>query len=270
MHEGNERDTGTEKLRLFVEGGVARLVFDNQARHNALSFGMLTALPGALGAVEADPDVRVLVVHGAGQKAFVSGADISEFGERRTSPEARAEYDAAAAAASVAWASVGKPVIAAVRGFCMGAGVLAALQADIRIAGDDAVFAVPAARLGLGYGFGGVEALMAVVGPAWTAEILFSARRVSAAEALGCGLVNRVVPAGAVLDEALALAGFIRDNAPLTVAACKAALREARKAPGARDLDRVRAMVEACFRSQDYLEGQAAFAEKRAPRFTGR
>jgi enoyl-CoA hydratase/carnithine racemase len=207
---------------------------------------------------------------GAGDKAFTAGADISEFGEQRTSPAARASYDQAWAAVNDAWASLDKPVIAMIRGFCMGGGLLTALQADIRIASDDSQFGIPAARLGLGYGVSGVTALMNLIGPAHTAEVLFSARRFPAAQALQMGLVNRVVPAASLREAVLSLADSIAGNAPLTVAAAKAAIREIARPDGRRDLARVQAMVEACFQSADYLEGQRAFAEKRPPAFTGR
>ena len=156
-----------------------------------------------------------------------------------------------------------------IHGYCLGGGLLTALKADIRIADDAAEFAVPAARLGLGFSYDHVAELAGLVGPATTAEMVFSARRVPAAEALRIGLVNRVVPS-AELDHAVrALAATIGANAPLTIKAAKAALREVRRDPSARDLDAVAALVEACYRSDDYLEGQAAFAEKRPPRFRG-
>lgn len=265
-----QRETGAEQLRCDVDDGVALVTFDNPAKRNALSVEMRTALPGLLRALQADDAVRVVVLTGGGDKAFVSGADISEFGDRRTSPEARAEFDRLAADAGRAWLELEKPVIAMIRGFCIGGGLLTALQADIRIAADDSQFGIPAARLGLGYGFGGVDQLVALVGPSWASEILFSARRLSAPEAERVGLVNRVVPVDRLRAEVLDLARTITANAPLTVAACKVAIREARRAPDLRDLDRVSAMVEACFRSDDYREGQAAFLEKRAPTFRGR
>jgi enoyl-CoA hydratase/carnithine racemase len=211
-----------------------------------------------------------VVLTGAGDKAFVSGADISEFGEQRTTPEARAAFDAGQADAARAWAALEKPILAMIRGFCIGGGLLTALQADIRICEERSQFGVPAARLGLGYGFGGVEQLLQLVGPSWASEILFSARRLTAAEALQCGLVNRVVPPATLREEVFALAETIRDNAPLTVRALKAAIREARRPADRRDLERVASLVEACFRSDDYKEGQAAFLEKRQPRFEGR
>ena len=266
----SRRDTGTGQLLAEVDGEVAVITFSNPAKHNALTAAMRDALPGLLTALQADSGVRVIVLTGAGDKAFISGADISEFGERRTDPAARADYDASWERASQAWQALDKPVIAMIRGYCIGGGLLTAQQADIRIASDDSQFGVPAARLGLGYRFAGVTALMELAGPAGAAEILFSARRFPAAEALRMGLVNRVVPAAALREEVMSLAADIARNAPLTVAACKAAIREARRPAGERDLARVEAMVEACFRSEDYREGQRAFAGKRPPSFTGR
>ena len=265
-----EFDTGTDQLLVSTSGAVATITFNRPEKHNALSVEMQSALPGALAQVEKDPAVRVVVVRGAGDKAFVSGADISEFGERRTSVAARADYDQRQGDVGRAWAALGKPIIAMIRGYCIGGGLLTALQADIRIASEDSQFAIPAARLGLGYPLRGVEALVDVVGNAWAAEILFSARRLTAAEAHHIGLVNRVVPAEHLQGTVDDLATSIAANAPLTVAACKAALRELRRPAGKRDEPRVAAMVEACYHSDDYREGQRAFAEHRPARFQGR
>jgi enoyl-CoA hydratase len=262
-------ETGTDKLLCVVDNGIGKITFNNPEKHNALSLSMQQALVPALAALAADSDVRVVVLTGAGNKAFVSGADISEFGEQRTAPEARAAYDRVAGQAASAWRAMGKPIIAMIRGYCIGGGLITAMQADIRIAAADAQFAIPAARLGLGYAYGGVEALVGLVGPAHAAEILFSARRLAATEALQIGLINRVVPTDeleATVDE---LARAIGANAPMTVAACKAAISELRRVAEHRDVGRVNAMIEACFQSQDYLEGQRAFAEKRPPRFAG-
>lgn len=260
----------TEKMLARVEDGIGWMTYNNPARLNAMSLEMQQAVPLILGAFQDDPEVRVVVVTGAGGRAFVSGADISEFGEKRTSPEARAVYDGAAADAGRAWAGVDKPIIAMIDGYCIGGGMITALSTDLRICSEGSQFGVPAARLGLGYGYGGVEKLEALVGPAWTAEILFSARRLSSEEALRIGLVNRVVPGDELEATVRTLAAQIAANAPLTVKACKAALRETQRDPAKRDLDAVAGLVEDCFRSQDYLEGQQAFLEKRPPNFSGR
>ena len=262
-------DTGTDKMLAHVEDGIGWMTYNNPARLNAMSYDMQIAVPRILGAFAADPEVHVIVVRGAGEKAFVSGADISEFSEKRTTVAARADYDEALARAWGSWRLIDTPIIAMIRGYCIGGGLLTAMKTDIRIAAEGSQFGVPAAKLGLGYAYGGVEELMALVGPAWAAEILFSARRLEADEALRIGLVNRVVPVDELEATVRELAVTIAGNAPLTVKACKVAIREAQREPSARDLDAVERMVEACFRSEDYLEGQAAFAEKRAPRFRG-
>jgi enoyl-CoA hydratase len=262
--------TGTDKLLVDVTDAVAVVTLNNPQKRNALSRDMRANLPRLLEALQADDAVRVVVLTGAGDKAFASGADISEFAELRTSPEARAEYDREAAAVNQSWASLDKPLIAMIRGFCIGGGLFTALQADLRVAAEDSQFGVPAARLGLGPGMAAVTALRSLIGPSRTSEVLLTARRFSAAEALAMGLVNRVVPAADLRDETMAMAQLIAANAPLTVAACKAAIHAVGESPGENDTARAQAMIEACFRSDDYLEGQRAFAEKRAPAFTGR
>jgi enoyl-CoA hydratase/carnithine racemase len=262
-------DTGTERMLAHAEDGVGWVVYNNPARHNAMTYEMQAAVPGILRQFADDPDVRVVVVRGAGDRAFVSGADIAEFAAKRTAIDARAAYDEVLSAAWAAWRGLDKPIIAMIRGFCIGGGLLTAMKADVRIAAAGSEFAVPAARLGLGLSLDSVAELVDIVGPAWAAEMSFSARRLSAAEAFHIGLVNRVVP-DAELDHAVrALASTIAGNAPLTVRQLKVALREARRAPTERDVDAVERLVEACYRSNDYLEGQAAFAEKRSPRFRG-
>ena len=156
-----------------------------------------------------------------------------------------------------------------IRGFCMGGGLLTALQADIRVAAEDAVFGIPAARLGLGYGFGGTQKVVQTVGAAAAREILFTGGRFPAGDALRWGLVNRVVPVEELESTVTAMADAIADNAPLTVNLLRASIAEAAKDPEERDLNTIEAMVEACFASEDYIEGRRAFMEKRRPQFRG-
>jgi enoyl-CoA hydratase len=265
-----ELSTGTPYMKAVVADGVGWMTFDNPERRNALKMEMNEAVVEILGSFRVDDDVRVVVMQGAGHKAFVSGADISEFETHRSTPEGRDRFDAVMADAGRAFESLDKPLIAKIRGYCMGGGLATALQADIRITADDGMFAIPAARLGIGYGFAGIQKLVNLVGPAMTTEILMTARRFTAAEAAAMGLVNRVVPA-ADLDETVAeLADRIATNAPLSVKAAKAAVAEAVKDPDRRDLEKVETLIEECFRSDDYVEGRRAFMEKRVPRFEGR
>jgi enoyl-CoA hydratase len=261
--------TGTDTLLCEVTDGIATVTFNRPDKHNALSMEMQAGVPVVAVALSQDPDVRVVVMTGAGDRAFVSGADISEFGDRRTEVDARAAYDRSTGSMLSAWRELTKPVIAMVRGYCLGGGLLTALQADLRIAADDAQFGIPAAKLGLGYSAGGVESLARVVGASWAAELLFSARRIDAETAVRIGLVNHVVPSESLRDEVMDLAAGIAANAPLTIAAVKAALTQLGRPAAEHDQARVQAMVEACFRSDDYREGQRAFLEKRPPNFTG-
>ncbi len=260
----------TDTMLAEVRDGIGWMTFNNPARHNAMSAEMNRAIPTIIGTFANDPTVRVIVMKGAGGRAFVSGADISEFGERRTAVDARKEYDAIAAAAQRALAKVDKPLIAMIEGYCMGGGVITAMKADIRIASDNSQFAVPAAKLGLGYGYDGVAALVELVGKAVAAEVLFSARRYSAAEAAQIGLINRCVPVADLEKAVIDLATVIAGNAPMTIRSTKAAIAEVGKDPDRRNLARVAELTEACFRSEDYREGQAAFLAKRSPNFQDR
>ena len=212
----------------------------------------------------------VLVLRGAGERAFISGADISEFEQHRASPAQDRDFDRVFGAATSALGRFHKPVLAMIHGYCLGGGLATALQADIRLAADDAQFGIPAARLGVGYRFGGVKNLVDVVGPAIAKEILFSGRRMSAEEALRVGLVNHVLPKAGLEEATRELAETISRNAPLTIRAAKECVYQAVRDPSERDLDLCRRLVEDCFGSHDYIEGRRAFLEKRSPEFEGR
>ena len=269
-HPGTPIPTLTEKLVAHKEGATGWIVFNNPARHNATSFEMWQSLPLVLGAYAEDPEVRVIVLKGAGEKAFSAGADISQFKEKRTGAEAVKEYNAASDHASRVLRECPKPTIAMVRGYCIGGGMAMAVGCDIRIVSDNARFGVPAAKLGLGYRFEGIRRLSSIVGPSFAAEIFYTGRQFSAQEALEMGLVNRVVPVADLERYTLEYANTIANNAPLTIAAVKRSLIEVLKDPAERDLAQCQQMVEACFESADYKEGQTAFMEKRKPQFKGR
>jgi enoyl-CoA hydratase/carnithine racemase len=256
------------QLRIEREGPVGRLVLDNQERRNAISAGMWKAIPGAVAAFDADPDIRVIVVRGAGTQAFAAGADISEFEKNRSSESQVADYEAATAAAHRALESSPKPVIALIHGFCVGGGLALALSCDLRYADASSRFAIPAARLGLGYGVHGTRRLVATVGHANAREIMFSARRYDANEALAMGLVHRVVPDADLDAHVRKMATDLAANAPLTMAASKTVINAI--ATGQGDYADAEAAVLRCMKSEDYVEGRRAFMEKRAPVFKGK
>jgi enoyl-CoA hydratase/carnithine racemase len=257
--------------RVVVEkrGKVGFVVFDQQERHNALTQQMWREIPAAAAQLDADEEVRVVVLRGAGEAAFIAGADISEFERNRTGENVQ-EYDVDNARAYVALTGIGKPVIAMIHGYCVGGGVAIALTADMRYAADDARLGIPAARLGLGYGMAGIESLAQLVGYSHAKEIFFSAKRFSADVALRMGLLNAVFPKDRLETEVMALCETIAQNAPLTLRAVKLAVRELQKPATSRDFEAVKQAIAACYASDDYREGVAAFMQKRAPKFTGR
>ena len=259
----------TDKILTSVEGGVARITFNQPEKRNAVNLEMWEAVDAALDRFEAGGDVRVLILSGAGGKSFVAGADISKFESERASQEAVAKYNATNSRVYEKLAAFPRPTIAQIDGFCIGGGVGLALSCDVRICGQGSQFAIPAAKLGLGYGYDGIKRLTDVVGPAFAKEIFYTARRFDAEEARVMGLVNRVVPDGEVAAAAEEMAAMIAANAPMTVASVKFIVNETQKDPDARDLDEAAARVKACFDSADYVEGRRAFMEKRVPNFTG-
>src|SRR6201981_1922280 len=260
----------TSKRIAEKEGGIGRITFNNPARHNAVSLEMWEAVSLIMDDFNADDQVRVIVVTGAGGEAFVSGADISEFKEKRASQEAAEAYAKISESARLKIQETLKPTIAMIRGYCIGGGVGTALACDMRIAAEGSKFGVPAAKLGLGYAYDGIKKLIDLVGPAYAREIFYTARQFTAEEALRMGLVNQLVPDGeldAYVDNYCAM---IAANAPLTVRAAKQTVREALKDEAHRDFALWKRLVDECFASQDYAEGRPAFMEKRKPAFQRR
>jgi enoyl-CoA hydratase len=259
----------TEKMLAEKADGIGMMTFNNPARRNAMSLEMWEAIDTILEDFENDDSVRVVIMKGAGGKAFVSGADISEFKEKRNNAEAAAHYAAVSEGARNRLGNLKKPLIALIDGFCLGGGLAVALAADMRFATDQSQFGVPAARLGIAYAFDGLRRLVSLVGPALANEIMFTAHRIDAAEALRIGLINRVIPADDIESTVRDLALTIVNNAPLSVNASKVTIKEVLKDAGDRDMDNLARISKSCFDSADYAEGRQAFMEKRQPVFTG-
>jgi enoyl-CoA hydratase/carnithine racemase len=253
-----------------IDGPVGTVVFNQPEKHNAVTVEMWIGLGEIIAEMEADPAVRVVVLRGAGEKAFVSGADISQFDKTRANADVAAQHALRMAAGRGAVKRCSKPTIAAIRGYCLGGGLGIALQADLRIAATDSQFGIPAARLGIAYAFEGLRTLVDAVGPAHARMIMFSANRIDAAEAERIGLINRAVPADKLWDEVGTLAARIASNAPISVAASKAGIDMSLRDADQRDLALLEEFQRRSLDSADYREGRAAFKEKRQPVFTGR
>jgi len=261
--------TQTDKMLSRKEGHVGYMTFNNPERRNAVSLDMWDAASRIMDDFARDDAIRVVVITGAGDKAFVSGADISRFEKERSDEAAQARYSAISSKANEAIYTFPKPTIAMIRGYCLGGGLGLAVCCDLRIASEDSRFGIPAAKLGVGYGFSGIKRLADLVGPSFTKEIFFTARQFDAAEALTMGLINRALPADQLEAYVKGYADTISNNAPLTVNSVKFIANQTAVDPDKRELARCADLVKGCFASKDFIEGRTAFMEKRKPAFTG-
>ena len=261
--------TATDKMLQRKEGRVGYMIFNNPERHNAVSLEMWQAAERILDDFRNDDAIRVVVLTGAGGKAFVSGADISKFADERATMDAIQRYNATTEKIYGGVHRFPKPTIAMIRGYCIGGGLGLAVACDIRICAENARFSLPAAKLGLGYGFGGLKRFVDAIGPTFTKEVFFTARQFNAGEALQMRLVNRVVDDAALEAYVKDYADTIAANAPLTIDSIKYIVGEVLKTESPPDIARCAELVQACFASGDYTEGRRAFMEKRKPAFTG-
>src|SRR5690242_5575828 len=258
------------KILQSVNDGVGVITFNNPDKRNAMSLEMWEGLGHALIGLRDNPDVRVVILTGAGDKAFVSGADISQFEKTRHNAAASEEYSKRSEAQRALLASYPKPTVACIRGFCLGGGMQVAMLTDMRFAAENSHFGIPAARLGIAYGFDGLRHLVSLVGPSWARLIMYTGMRINSAEALRIGLVDSVLPDGELWNATMEIARTISNNAPLAIQAAKITIREVLKDESKRDMEAVKAIGMACMDSEDFKEGRTAFMEKRKPKFKGR
>lgn len=268
--DNNAYHSPTERIAVWLDATTLHIRFNNPARLNALSIDMWETLPPLLLQADADERVRLVVFSGAGDKAFVSGADISQFEDMRAAREAVTRYETIAEAALTGIQRFRKPTLACIKGFCVGGGVNVAISCDLRIASSDSVFFIPAARLGLGYRHSAMKNLVDLIGPGAAKDLFFTARKVGAEEARALGLVNRVCPPDALATLLAEYTTALAENAPLTVRAAKTVIGEILKPAPDFDLELCQQAIRGCFESEDYAEGRRAFMAKRKPVFTGK
>jgi enoyl-CoA hydratase len=268
--KNNDKSHADGKILQRIADGVGVVTFNNPEKRNAMSLEMWEGFGQALIELRDNPEVRVVILTGAGDKAFVSGADISQFEKTRHNAEASEEYSKKSAAQRALLADYPKPTIACIRGYCLGGGMQVAMLTDIRIAAEDSQFGIPAAKLGIAYGYDGLRNLVSLVGPSWARLLMYTGMRIDSKEALRIGLVDRLIATDRLLDETMELATTISTNAPLAIKAAKITIAQVLKDPADRDMDAIRQIGVDCMNSEDFREGRQAFMEKRKPQFKGR
>jgi enoyl-CoA hydratase/carnithine racemase len=265
-----ERSYADGKILRRITDGIGIVIFNNPEKRNAMSLEMWEGFGSALIELRDNPEVRVVILVGAGDKAFVSGADISQFEKTRHNAAASEEYSKRSAAQRALLADYPKPTIACIRGFCLGGGMQVAMLADMRFASDNSQFGIPAAKLGIAYGYDGLKHLVSLVGPSWARLLMYTGMRIDSAEAVRIGLADRVVPDAELWNATMDIARTISGNAPLAIQAAKTTIAQVLKDPDKRDMDAIKAIGMACMDSEDFREGRRAFMEKRKPQFKGR
>jgi len=265
-----EKSFADGKILKNVKDGVGIVTFNNPEKRNAMSIEMWEGFGQALTELRDDDEVRVVILVGAGDKAFVSGADISQFEKARHNAAASEEYSKKSEAQRSLLGNFPKPTISCIRGFCLGGGMQVAMLTDIRIAAEDSQFGIPAAKLGIAYGYDGLRNLVSLVGPSWARLIMYTGMKIDSTEALRIGLVDRVIPTEQLLGETMLIATTISNNAPLAIKAAKITIAQVLKDPADRDMAAIKQIGMDCMDSEDFREGRQAFMEKRKPEFKGK
>jgi enoyl-CoA hydratase len=266
----NQKSFADGKILKSIAEGVGIVTFNNPEKRNAMSLEMWEGVGQALIELREDDNVRVVILTGAGDKAFMSGADISQFEKNRSDAKANEEYNRRSEAQRAVLAQFPKPTIACIRGFCLGGGMQVAMSADMRFASDNSQFGIPAAKLGIAYAYDGLKHLVSLVGPSQARLLMYTGMRIDSAEALRIGLVDRVIADAKLWDETFEVARTISINAPLSIKASKLTIAQVLNDRADRDMAAIKAISTACMDSEDFREGRQAFMEKRKPQFKGR
>jgi len=265
-----EKSFADGKILKTISDGVGVLTFNNPEKRNAMSLEMWEGVGQVLTEFREDDAVRVVILVGAGEKAFVSGADISQFEKTRHNAAASEEYSKKSDAQRALLGSFPKPTISCIRGFCLGGGMQVAMLTDMRIAAEDSQFGIPAAKLGIAYGYDGLRNLVSLVGPSWARLIMYTGMRIDSKEALRIGLVDRVIPTNELWGATMEIARTISENAPLAIKAAKITIAQVLKDSAERDMAAIKQIGIDCMDSEDFREGRRAFMEKRKPQFKGK